>query len=327
MNDKILSGQGRPGRVNATGPLQVLFLGTRAAFSLPPLRALLAAEITVAGVWLPAPRPLLQGLPAVRALHHAAVSELPLLAQPAEEPTIVELAWEREIPVYQVGRLDDPAVLDLARELAPTFICVACFPAILPPALLAIPAAGSLNVHPSLLPAYRGPVPIFWIFRHGERRTGVTVHLIDPGIDSGAIVAQEGFDLPDGISGSAVDRRCADIGGRLLVESVRGLVAGTLTPRPQDEAAASYFSWPTAADFELPVTRSARWAFNFVRGADEWELSFEIVVGDERIPIRAVRDWSSDGRLPAPYLIQGDEILVQFTPGILRAVLAKERPS
>lgn len=296
-------------------------MGVPGAFSLPPLAALLEAGVPVAAVFVPAPRSLPPGTPAVQAVRPARVaSDLPL-ATPFAGRIIIHLAWERDIPVYQVGRLGDPAVLGLVRELAPTVIGVACFPAILPPALLSIPAAGALNVHPSLLPAYRGPAPVFWIFRQGEGRTGVTVHLMDEGIDSGDIVAQAAFELPDGISGTEVSRRCAEIGARLLVEAVQAIGRGALPRRPQDEGAASYFSWPTAADFEVPTTRPAQWAFNFIRGADEWGRPFEIVTGEERIPVRAALDWSPDAQLDAPYVVEGDEILVQFGPGVLRAVL------
>ncbi|HYN88682.1 MAG TPA: methionyl-tRNA formyltransferase [Ardenticatenaceae bacterium] len=304
-----------------TGP-RVLFFGTPGAFSLPPLAALSDAGLEVVAVFVPAPRPLLPGAPPIRGVQPVATPVELTLLRPEAEHSVIELAWARRVPVYQVGRLRDPAVLSLARELAPTTICVACFPAILPPELLAIPTSGALNVHPSLLPAFRGPAPIFWVFRQGERRTGVTVHLIDAGLDTGDIVAQEGFELPDGILGTEVNRRCAEIGGRLLVEAVEAMADGRLDRQAQDEDRASYFSWPAAADFELSVTRPARWAFNFMRGADEWQRPFEVVSGNERIPVRAALDWWPDRRLERAWVVQGNEILVQFTPGVLRAVLA-----
>lgn len=321
-NDSIPGSDVKLSKAHAGAGPRVLFMGMPGAFSLPPLAALLAANIPVAAVLVPAARPLRSDVPPVHPVRPATIaSDLPLITRFAER-TIIHLAWEHAIPVYQVGRLDDADVLALARDLAPTTICVACFPAILPPALLAIPTLGALNVHPSLLPAYRGPAPIFWVFRRGEHRTGVTVHLMDPGIDSGDIVAQEAFELPDGISGRMVNQRCAEIGAQLLVGAVEAMAKGRLVRVRQDEARASYFSWPTAADFEVPTTRPARWAFNFIRGADEWGGPFEIVTGNERIAVRTVRDWSPDGRLASPFMIEGNEIVVQFSPGILRAVLA-----
>ncbi|HBY98026.1 MAG: formyltransferase family protein [Ardenticatenaceae bacterium] len=324
-NDSIRGLDVKSSKPGASDSPRVLFMGMAGAFSLPPLAALLAAGIPVAAVLVPALRPLMPETPPVRPVRPVPVaSDLPLVT-PFAERTIIHLAWEQGIPIYQVGRLGDPAVLTLARNLAPTAICVACFPAILPPALLAIPPAGALNIHPSLLPAYRGPAPIFWVFRHGERRTGVTVHLMDAGIDSGDIVAQEAFELPVGISGTEVNRRSAEIGARLLVEAVQAAGNGNLTRRPQDEREATYFSWPTAADFELATTRPARWAFNFIRGADEWGRQFEIVVAGQHIPVETARDWSPDARLATPFRVEGDEILVQFSPGVLRAVLATDR--
>src|SRR5260221_6050136 len=166
--------------------LNIIYFGTTGAFSSPPLQALLDAGLRVRAVVLPAPASL--GLtPAAsqpiwrRPASARAPSQrrmLPLLT-PVRGRTIVSLAAEREIPVYEVARLADELTLATLRALAPDVICVACFSRRLPPALLALPRLGCLNVHPSLLPDNRGPDPLFWTFQRGDRETGVTIHLMD----------------------------------------------------------------------------------------------------------------------------------------------------
>ncbi|HEV2236168.1 MAG TPA: formyltransferase family protein, partial [Ktedonobacterales bacterium] len=194
---------------------RVLFLGMAGAFSWLPLRALRADGIAVAAVLLPDDRPAAGA--SLRALEPAAPprSTLPLLT-PHLEPSIVTLAWERAIPAYALARPVAGAALAALGDLGADVLCVACWPWRLPPALLALPPRGALNLHPALLPAHRGPAPLFWTLRAGDATAGVTIHQMDATLDGGAIVAREPVALYDGEAGDALERRCAETGGRLL---------------------------------------------------------------------------------------------------------------
>src|SRR5204862_1767507 len=99
-------------------------------------------------------------------------------------------------------------------------ICVACFSQRIPRIILDLPRLGCLNVHPSLLPANRGPVPLFWTFREGHQQTGVTIHLMNEGMDTGDILAQEPIEVPSGISYAQLELQCATLGGKLLARTV-----------------------------------------------------------------------------------------------------------
>jgi methionyl-tRNA formyltransferase len=178
---------------------------------------------------------------------------------------------------------------------------------------------GCLNVHPSLLPENRGPAPLFWTFREGADSTGVSVHLMTGELDAGDIVEQGVVAAPEGISGEEMDRRCSELGGALLVRSVRGLAAGTAIKRPQAPHRASYNGWPVAADFEVPVSWTARRAFRFIRGVSDWGTPPVILVNDERFRVRAALSYAEGQFLPVPYVRDGSELRVQFTPGVLRA--------
>jgi methionyl-tRNA formyltransferase len=289
-------------------------------FSVPPLKKLLAAGVEVKAVLTPSPGaagdPFLRQLPPPP----PAPSDLPIL-DPHLEPNILHLAWSRQIPVWQVADLSDPRTRRLIAELQPDLGVVACFSKILPPALLQLPRYGCLNLHPSLLPAYRGPAPLFWMARNGEQQAGVTLHFLDEGLDTGDIVAQTTVSWPEGISGPALEQRCAEAGADLLLAAVRQLDRErTLARHPQPSTGVSYFPWPPADQLVVPTRWSARRAFNFLRAAHpEWPLT--IAAGKERYPIRVVIDYEPDRNLDQPYLLQGTELWVQFQPGIVRVQL------
>jgi methionyl-tRNA formyltransferase len=310
---------------STAGVPRVLFCGMAGAFSWLPLRALLQDGITVAAVLLPDDRPDQAGA-SLRALPPAAParSTLPLLT-PHLEPSIVALAWERSIPAYALARPADGAALAALADLGADALCVACWPWRLPPPLLALARHGALNVHPALLPAHRGPAPLFWTLRAGDATAGVTIHQMDASLDGGAIVAQTPVPLYDGEPGDALEQRCAEAGGRLLAHGVRALVAGTAHPTPQGTDG-SYEPWPRAADFVVPVDRSARWAFNFIRGTTYWGEPHTLAVGGTRYSIREALAYDLRTRLDAPVRREGARLRVRCAPGVLD-VLAEPVPA
>ncbi|MBA3415647.1 MAG: hypothetical protein H0U10_10525 [Chloroflexia bacterium] len=190
--------------------------------------------------------------------------------QPAASPQILGRCGEPErlaaaagVPVFRAAP-DAPRVLALASGV--DAIVVACFPVRLPPDLLARPRLGGLNVHPSLLPLGRGPEPVFWTLRRGERRTGATVHRLDAGWDTGSVVIQRAVAVLAGVRAPDLERDLMALGGTLLVEALPLLAAGRLVPIPQDDAQATRAPVPAPADWLVPTDLPAGWAFNFVRG-------------------------------------------------------------
>lgn len=208
--------------------LNVTFLGMAGAFSLPPLEALLAAGVAVREVVLPGTetRPVSPKAPE---------SGLPVLT-PYAERSIVHLAWERGLPVREVADLNELA--------APDVLVVACFPRLIPRSVWSRPRL-AVNIHPSLLPDNRGPAPLYWTFRLGQRRTGVTVHLLADQADAGDIVAQRAVAIPEGTTEAGLELQLARLGGDLLVQVLRDFERGQLRPVPQDESRATSHPWPS----------------------------------------------------------------------------------
>jgi methionyl-tRNA formyltransferase len=279
------------------------------------LEALLAAGFEVCAVLVAAEpadaQPIRQLTPAPSG------SALPI-ANPFLARTIVQLAWGQAIPVFEVARPSAAETLALLAALRADAACVACFPQRLPKTLIELPRLGFLNMHPALLPAHRGPAPLFWIFRGGERTAGVTIHFMDQRLDTGDIATQQEIVLPDGISGLETERRCAALGARLMVESLRALGSGSLARRPQPPGG-SYEPWPAPGDWRIDTSWTARRAFNFMRGTAEWGRAYLVSAAGEELALASAVGYDGETTLAKTYVREGDEVQVQFAMGVLRA--------
>lgn len=258
---------------------RVIVFGMSGVLTRQPLEALVEAGMDVRAVVMPAPARLggMRVDEPIRAVPVGAAASglpqgrrvLPRLTDPrASVPggSLLQTCAAHGIPVLEVAALAHPRVAAELRAYAADVVCVACFPWRLPDALLALPRLGAINLHPSLLPAHRGPDPLFWIFRHGDTSAGVTVHQMNARFDAGPILAQRSWPVPDGIHESQLEHQCAVAGATLMVEATRALASGTAHPQAQDEARASSESWPEARDFALDGDWPARQAFNFACG-------------------------------------------------------------
>ena len=272
--------------------MQIVFLGQSCAAAAPPPRALLAAGHEVLAV-------VLAGR---RALH------------PGEPERV---AVDAGVPVVWVASATEATAV--MRATTPTAAVAACFPWRLRRAAREIPPLGVLNVHPSLLPAGRGPEPIFWTLRRGESTTGVTVHRMDAGLDTGPVIVQRAMAVPDGVRAPDLERALMRLGGQLLVEALPMLEAGTLRPRPQSETGASEAPTPAAADWTMVTSLPAAWAWRFARGAAPLGGPLAVIAGGEMIPVIDALDWSPHERLPQRIMDDGDGAFrVRFTPGWVR---------
>lgn len=298
--------------------MRLIFCGSLCNFSAIPLRLLIEAGHDICAVVLPADRSL-SGRP-IAPLSPPQLSAIPLVAS-ASPASLVALAWEHQIPVVQVNRLAATETRDCFRQWQADAACVACFPKRIPAALLNVPRWGFLNIHPSLLPLYRGPYPLFWMLRSGDRRFGVTVHFMDEQFDTGDIAAQAAVDLPDGISGEEADNSLAQFGAELLLDVLQRAAQDRLTRQPQPHGG-SYFPVPQESDFVISETWPAQRAFNFMRGTGEWQRAYPIDIAGQRFTLRQALFYSRQEVLGQPFQRFRDQIDIQFSPGVLRALIA-----
>jgi methionyl-tRNA formyltransferase len=272
--------------------MHVLFLGQSCSASAPPLAALLEAECEIAAV-------VLAGQPT------APSSELERLAAGAGIPVL----WAAAAA----------AATAAIHDVAPDVAVAACFPWRLPRAAREVPPLGILNVHPSLLPAGRGAEPVFWTLRRGERVTGVTVHRMDAGLDTGPIVAQAEMAVAEGIRAPELERELMARGGRLLVEALPELAKGTLRPQTQPAEGVSHAPVPTAADWTIVSALPAAWVWRFARGVAPLGGPLTVIAGGAAIRVVDALEWSPDEMLPDRVVDEGDGIFrVRFAPGWVR---------
>jgi len=180
-----------------------------------------------------------------------------------DQGSIASLARQHDIPVIRLSGLWSQSV-DEIGGYSPDVIIVSCFARRLPDSVLSIPGIGCFNLHPSLLPAYRGPMPLFWQFRAGAKEFGITLHRMSSQLDAGNIVAQTTVAMPDGVSGQRASVLLAEAGGELLVRTLSDFRRDEFIGCPQDEHCASYQGFPSPSDYAVSVTWSAKRLYNFI---------------------------------------------------------------
>ena len=226
-------------------PFRIAFMGT-AEFALPALDILLSHEYEIPSVVTAPDRPRGRGQA--------------LLPTPVKRR-----AQEAGLPILQPESLRDPGVAETLRALAPDLIVVVAF-RILPREVFTIPRLGSMNLHASLLPRYRGAAPINRAIMNGEPETGVTTFLLDETVDTGKILLQARAPILDEDDAGSLHDRLATIGAEIVLHSVRLLEQGKAAPVPQDDARACPAPKIFKEDCRIGWTRPASAIRNQIRG-------------------------------------------------------------
>ncbi|MBA7503568.1 Methionyl-tRNA formyltransferase [subsurface metagenome] len=183
---------------------------------------------------------------------------------------VKELAREHKIPVIQPNTLKTAEVVEDLASLKPELIVVAAFGQILPQKVLSLPKFGCLNIHPSLLPQYRGPSPVATSLLCGDLLTGVTIILMDEGLDSGPSLAQEKVDIAATDTTGSLTAKLAHVGAGLLTEILPKWLKGELEPQPQGESQATYSRLITSKDGEIDWHLPAVELWQRVRAFNPW---------------------------------------------------------
>ena len=234
--------------------LKLLFMGS-SSFAIPSLIALIEARHDVVLAMTQPDRPSGRG-------------------QGIRRCPLAKAALEYHIPLYQPEKIKDGEAAERIRELSPDAIIVVAYGRILPPDILTIPKLGAINLHASLLPKYRGAAPINWAIINGESQTGVTTQMICEELDAGDILLQASTAIDEIETAGALYDRLAPLGAELLMKTVQALANGTLKPKPQDHAQASYAPILKKEDGHIDWKHPAQEIFNRIRGLSPWPGSF-----------------------------------------------------
>lgn len=246
---------------------RLVFMGTP-DFAVPALKKLLKNREEVLAVFTQPDRPKGRG------------------RRPAQSP-VKETALAHTLPLFQPETLKDPAVQESLSALRPDLLIVVAYGLLLPKDVLEIPAWGSINVHASLLPRFRGAAPIQWAILSGERETGITTIRLDTGLDTGDMLLQERVPVEPGETAQTLHDRLAGLGADLLLQTLRALRAGTLQPTPQDPGTATYAPPLKKSQGRIDWRLPARELDCLVRGLTPWPRAFTSLKGKRLIIHRA----------------------------------------
>lgn len=239
------------------------------------------------------------------------------------DPSPIDLKSHALRHGVDVLECSDPSVVGVRariRAAEPDAFVVAGFHRLLPKSVLELAARGGLNVHPGRLPEERGPAPVFWRLKAGHTTGYVTLHLLDAGEDTGALVDQSTFDIVPGMSGREVLERAATAAAPKLVACMGALLAGTLCTSPQPSEAAARCPRPTMKDCRVDASRRASEVFTYVAAcADAYPVFVEC--GGDRFFIESAISYDEDAPLAFEYLLSGDRLMLRCEPGVVELAL------
>jgi len=231
--------------------MRIVFCGTP-SFAVPTLQHLLAqSEFEVLGVITQPDRPRGRG-------------------QEISFSPVKEAALAANLPVHQPEKIRSPEAETLLQKLAPDCVVIIAYGQIIPARLLPVPKLGWINLHASLLPKYRGAAPINWAIVNGETRTGVTTMRIDAGMDTGETLLQREIEIGAKETAPELAARMSESGAPLVAETLCGLAAGSIAPKPQNHAEASYAPMLKKEDGRIDWKRPAIEIYNRMRGFAPW---------------------------------------------------------
>ncbi len=278
---------------------RVVFFGSP-EFAVPSLRAMLSTEY----------RPVLA----------VTQPDRPAGRGKKTTPTPVRaIAESNEIPVKVVESFKQGDAIEYLKSLEPDFLVVVAFGLIFPPEVLGIAARGNINVHASLLPAYRGASPINGAIVSGDAFTGVTTMEMEDKIDSGPIYLQRIVPIDPMEDAGKLSLRLAEEGASLLLETLAGLDAGIVGPLPQPEAGVSFAPRLEKKDGFIPWRNDAVSVHNHIRGMNPWPGSFTFYRGGY-LKIHQAEPYDIVPRAVSPGTVieaDGDRILIACGSGKL----------
>jgi methionyl-tRNA formyltransferase len=271
------------------------------AFAVPPLRSLMTAGYEVAGVVTRVDKPAGRG-------------------RKLAAPAVKTAAEQAGIGVLQPRRVREPESVSAIRALGPEVIVVAAYGQILPREILSLPKFGCINIHASLLPAYRGAAPINWAIINGEERSGISIMQMDEGMDTGAVLMQDSIPIaPDDTAGT-LSEKLSLLGSTLIVDALDRLQRGSLHPVPQDGRLATIAPLLKKEDGRIDWRLSAARIHDRVRGLSPWPGAFGILDGKLiKLIATAVLGGTEE---PGTMALQGDGRLVVGTGGGLLQIVA-----
>lgn len=257
--------------------MRVIFMGSP-EFALPTLERLIESPYEVVAVYTQPDRPAGRG-------------------RRVQPPPAKLLAERYGIPVHQPERVSAPGEVERLRRLEPDVVVIAAYGQILKPSVLAVPRRGTVNVHASLLPRWRGASPVTAAILAGDAETGVSIMLVEPELDAGPVLAQAREPIHHDDTAGTLAARLAQRGADLLLDTLPAWLEGRIHPVPQDGRLATYAPAVSKEDARINWTREASFIERQVRAYHPWPTAHTTLRGQ---PLRIFRARVSSETGPEP---------------------------
>ena len=281
--------------------MRILFMGT-SEFAVPALRKLITHKFDLIGVVTQPDRPSGRG-------------------KRLNPPPVKSVATEHRLPVYQPEKVRKPDFMRVLERLAPDMIVVAAFGQLLPQTVLDIPPCGTINLHPSLLPKYRGAAPIQWALINGETETGVTLMLLDAGEDTGDIISTKSIPIRNEDNAFTLTEQLAQLGANQLIRLLSEMPEGTPPPAtPQNNTEATHAPRLTKEIGHIDWNQPATTIHNIVRGTAIWPGAYTFFRDNLRLKIVNCLPLSQTFDAPAGTLkiVEKRKLIVATADGMLQ---------
>ncbi|MGN0334570.1 MAG: methionyl-tRNA formyltransferase [Lachnospiraceae bacterium] len=231
---------------------------------------------------------------------------------------VKEVALKYDLPVLQPKKIRDPEVVERLREIPADICVVVAFGQIIPQEILDMKKYGCINVHASLLPAYRGAAPIQWAVVDGLKETGVTIMQMDAGLDTGDMLTKVTVPLDEKETGGSLFDKLSAAGARLCVETMELIEKGEVTPEKQGETTTKYAGIITKDLGKIDFSKSAAEIERMIRGFNPWPSAYTRL-GNKQLKIWAadVLEEEYEGAFGEIVKVTGTEICVKTGKGTL----------
>ncbi len=271
--------------------MRIVFMGSP-EFALPTLN-LLAQRYQVVGVVTQPDRPAGRG-------------------KILTPPPVKTLAIGLNIPVMQPENIKEPPAMEQLQAWQPDLIIVAAFGQILRQNVLGLPPLGCINIHASLLPRWRGAAPIQAAILNGDTQTGITIMMMDAGVDTGAILSQRSEPIMEDDTAGILGERLAKIGADLLLETLPAYIDKSITPKNQPEQGITYAPMLKKEEARLDFSQSAQSLDRKIRAYNPWPGAFTIWRGN---PLKLLKSHVLESPSASP-AIPGATLVIEQKPAI-----------
>ena len=276
--------------------MNILYIGSSGALSLIPFRQLLTSKHSIVAV----------------GVFNPIVFDNKIIA--LENESLALSASQSNIPLIDLSQSID-VIVDQCKNKSIDLILMSCFGKRLPDQLVGLASKGCFNMHPSLLPQYRGPEPIFWQMKQASD-VGVSWHRVSHDLDAGDIVIQQKIVLDDGLDYAQINQILAEKGASLMMTLLSALSAGGVSTTAQDSELVSYYPYPEEQDFTIDSAWTAQHAFNFMRATQVFGYGYRCRIGSHQYLLDKAIDYDNNDSLSAAE-VKANRLYIPCNDGVL----------